>query len=302
MKRSMWPWAAGLAVVAIAATHLWAGCPLSGIGIGKSCGGSSGNASGGPPIQGVFRYVAGRETKSPCGKFTYLSLDLVPVVGGQAMRVLADSSIRSKLQTGDLYTMSIVKHGTGYWVKSYKAYEVAAGEDQPGVFVLQRVVEETAGSQPRVGMELTKLGQSCTVWVPNRRGADGTYAPDADLEKEVRGLKKGGPVRVSAAPSGRTLILKSVSPYAPPQEGEFLQSVTQKVGEHEYLGATLKTDAGTVTVLVPGRPGPKGEVVGDRKLLAVVRHLKAGQRVTFEVREADGQTWLEDIRLGGQRT
>jgi hypothetical protein len=310
----MWPWAAALAVVAIAATHLWAGCPLSGIGgIGKGSGKAASRtaAADGPSAEGVFRCVGGCMTKSTCGKYDWALLDLAPATGGPSVRVLADKGLRDKIQPGELYTVTLVKNPvsayvrgatTGYMVRNFRPYKLAAGEDQPGVFVLQRVVEETAGAQPRVGMELSKLGQSCTVWVPNRRAADGTYAPDADLEKEVRGLKKGGPVRVSATPSGRTLVLKSVSPYTPPLEGEFVETVTEKVGEHEYTGATFKAEGRTVTALVPGKPGKNGEVMADPKLSAVVRHLKAGQRVTFEVREADGQMWLEDIRPGGKRT
>lgn len=311
MRRSTWLWLA--AILAIGAIPVWAGGLLSGMGLGSGKGASGQGAavSSEPPVEGVYRCVGGCMTKSTCGKYDYSLLDLAPANGGQSMRVMADKGLRDKIQPGVLYSVTLVKNPvtayvrnttTPYVVQDYRPYKLAEGEDQPGVFVLQRVVEETAGGQPRVGMELSKLGQSCTVWVPNRRGPDGSTGPDPDLERDVRALKKGSSVRVSATPSGRTAILKSASPYVPPQEGEFVETVTQKVGEHEYQGATFKTAAKTVTVLVPGKPGKNGEVLGDPKLSAVVRHLKAGQRVTFEVRETGGQTWLEDIRLGGTRS
>jgi hypothetical protein len=299
------------AILAVGATGAWAGCPLSGLGIGSGKAASSAAASNEPPVEGVYRCVGGCMTKSTCGKYDWALLDLAPPTGGPSVRVLADKGLRDKFQPGQLYTVTLVKNPvsayvrgatTGYAVRNYRPYKLAEGEDQPGVFVLQQVVEETAGGQPRVGMELSKLGQSCTVWVPSRRGPDGSTGPDPDLERDVRALKKGGSVRVAATPSGRTAILKSVWPYTPPQQGEFVETATQKVGEHEYQGATFKTASATVTVLIPGKPGKDGVVVSNPKLSAVVKHLKAGQRVTFEVREADGQTWLEEVRLGGMKS
>jgi hypothetical protein len=107
---------------------------------------------------------------------------------------------------------------------------------------------------------------------------------------KAKDLKKDDPVKLDLA-AGAVPTVKSLSAFAAPREGEFVEATTVKVGDQDLVAATIKAGSETITAAIAA-----GKAGADAKLAALVKHLKAGQAVTFSIRKDGDQAWLDDIK------
>jgi hypothetical protein len=206
-----------------------------------------------------------------------------------------------KLKPGDLLQIRTSKLQGHQVLNFVQPYHPQPGEDDPYAFGFVQTIEGKISGQDSLGVSLSKGQKSQTVWLPNYKDKEGKWTPDEELAAAVKGFKKGDIVEVRLQSGGANPILKSISPYKPPEKAEFVKSLEQTVGEVTYLAAEVKKDGDSLQLLVPARKNERGEMVRDAELVGKVRALKAGQVVEFKSRQQGGQRFLVDVRATGER-
>lgn len=210
--------------------------------------------------------------------------------GAQA-RALAD------MKRGEFLTLSAEKQFNNTYVKDLAPYALFSGEDRPNVFAfVETGTQKNDATKTEVStVKLYKMGKFATVVIPNVKNKDGKMAPDEQLTEAVGKISKGDSVEVATTGGGAAPTLKTIEPYALPQN-----AVVSKVSEEEVDGA--KTPAIEVaigsdakTVLVPRQKGAGGAMVPDAKLASAIKAFKKGDKVIVRFREADGKCWLKEI-------
>jgi hypothetical protein len=120
---------------------------------------------------------------------------------------------------------------------------------------------------------------------------------DPELLAAVGKFKKGDIVEaeVQTRP-GKPPVVQSIDPYKPAQEATMGKMTEAEIREG-VKGPAVEVDQGgkTVTLLIPGKlAGQKW--VPDQKVAGMTRGLKPGAAVMVKSREADGKTYLKEIK------
>jgi len=291
MSRQSWLW-----ILAVAADTLIVAGPSAVMAAPAAAGGTVSNQK--VETTGVYRYVSGQDSGN-CGGMSFETLVWAPAGGGAPFKVMGPRGFMATLTAGKLYEIKMEKTAapgvsTPPLIHEHpKEYTVKAGEDLPGVYLFQNVVDEDVGGQKRTGIEVSKFAQTIKLWLPNVKDDSRQNVPDPKLLGKAKALKKDDPVKVEFTP-GQVPTVRSLAAYAPPRDGEFVEATTVEVGDQELAAATVKIGSETVTAAIA-----KGS--GDAKLASLLKRLKAGQAVTISLHKEGDQAWLDDIKVADKK-
>ena len=217
---------------------------------------------------------------------------LVEAKGGRFAQIVTG------MQPGDYLTMTTEKRSNHVYVKGLAIYPLRPGEERPGVFVfVETGKQKTEGGGDVTSLKLYKLGKFATVLVPNMRDkASGKTVADPNMMQIVGKLSKGDSVEIAVAGGGATPTIKSIEPFAAPQNGVVVKLTQEEVEGGKTPAIEVTIGAGTVTVLVPGKLDPKGAWVPDGTLSSAIKPFKENDKVVVRFRTDDaGKNWLKEI-------
>jgi hypothetical protein len=210
------------------------------------------------------------------------------------------------LKAGDVVDIKGGEVEGRHVLRSIDAFKPKPGEDEPGVFVFRRmVVKELSGIKDIEfsTIEVSKVFQTLTIVIPMVKGDDGKLTPEPKLLAQVRKLKEGASVFISAEVIGQNIVLRTIEPYTAPLKAEFIKYASKKASDDKSFAAVdLKTDAGTETVSIPNVKNADGYAIADRALMAVVTSLKPSQTVEYRLRKDESGSWLTLLRPAQEKT
>lgn len=191
--------------------------------------------------------------------------------------------IAKAAKPGDMFEITMNKTAGKWIIGSFQKYELKPGEDEPNVYVFGG--KTTAGEQSAI--TVTKFGQSSTLVVPNKKGADGKMAPDAEIAAKIDALTSGASIEVQIEKSGNAHIIRGLKPYVAPQRVELVKVIREKVGDKDATGIETK-DNGKIFV------NPKSKDMAT--LVNKVKSYKPGQALMVKTETEGDTTWLTDVK------
>jgi len=199
-----------------------------------------------------------------------------------------------KLMPGDMFEASVTTLGGKTLCHSLKAFKAAAGENEPGTFILGKLEPFRIKDQPYMSVELTKLKRTQKVFLPNVKDEQGKLVPDARMIEKIKSLKQGSVVVALVTRSRQRFTLREIREYVPPEEGEFVRFVAESSDDGGKAGVIVKIDGEEKTLPVI-RVKQSGKMVADPKVVAAARRLKPGRHVTCELRKDGEKIFLTKI-------
>ncbi|HUT61984.1 MAG TPA: hypothetical protein VNA25_29450 [Phycisphaerae bacterium] len=205
-------------------------------------------------------------------------------------------NVVKELKRGDLIEVTVAEFMGNSLLRSVRRYDLKPGENEPNVFVFEKMVQEKLGRQEYDGIVVSKYGSPQTVLIPIRKNKEGKPASDEQLLEAARQFKEGDSVELEVQAAGRTVMLKSIYRYEPPKRGTFVRIVQQKVNDEDCMGIEIQGEDGNQVVLIPNNQIGRGKPFPDRQLAGQARSLRPGKAFLYKTRQDDKGTWLRQIR------
>jgi hypothetical protein len=193
------------------------------------------------------------------------------------------------VKPGDYFDVTTTKDSQGTWVATIKSYTLTPGEDEPGVFLFSAKDEQKVGPDTFTSITVTKLKQTFTMLVPNKKGADGKPAPDEAIMKVITAAKVGDTLEIAGAKMGANTMIKTIAPWVAPRKVEFVK-LTPKAKADDNASIDV-TDSGNTQTISINAKGPDAAT-----LMKKVSAIKAGQAIMIRTTTDDKGTWLTDVR------
>ena len=182
------------------------------------------------------------------------------------------------------------------WLSKFEAYKAKEGEDQPNAWVFQDTYPQKNGDKEVQVVALYKFGNYVDTVLPTRRDeASKAMVTDPDMLATVGKFKKGDIVEAEIK-AGNPPTIQSIDAFKPAQEAKMGKMTEAEVAEG-VKGPAVELDLGgkSTTLLIPGKlTGQKW--VPDPKLFGLAKANKPGTAVLVKTRDADGKTFLRDIK------
>jgi hypothetical protein len=227
-----------------------------------------------------------------------------PPTGGHSVRLVVPNTTSDKyaptqeaadaikgLQFGSLIQVQTHADGGAIIIETIGAWSPRPGEDTPHGYVFIQAQSSDKPGDLRV--ILTKYGETFDAIAPAEPDAQGSPAPNAAINAELKQVHEGDVVWADVAP-GKPATLSAILPWADPQTGKLLRVAAADVDGQRGFAAEIATDAKPITALIPMK-FQDGKWIPDPKLLAAAHKPQSGSDVLFRTREDADKTWLLEI-------
>jgi len=192
--------------------------------------------------------------------------------------VKADDYIEIELRTSSNRTQRPM-------IASMKRYKPAEGELIPNVYLFLNSAPHQEAGKTFTGVVLRKLGETITAAVP------GGGSPDAKMMATLEGVKSQQPVEVTFASKGKTPLIATIDPYAPPEKATVVKTTEVDVEGQRADAVELTVKGKPVTAIVTGKMQGK-KWVPDAKVAQMVKRLKPDQVIEARLVTEGDKTWL----------
>jgi hypothetical protein len=259
-----------------------------------------------PPV--VIKYLGSQKTRHQ-GK-EVLMVSGVTAIGGKQVTLPIPNSDKDKYSPNERMdeTVKQIKPGdyvltetktedyNKVWLTKFEAYKVKEGEEQPNNFIFQDSYPQKQGDKEVQVVALYKFGIYIDTVLPARRDdSSKQMVTDPNMLATVGKFKKGDIVEAEIR-TGNPPVVQSIDPYKPAQEAKMVKMTEADVTEG-VKGPAVEVDQGgkMMTLLIPGKMAGQ-KWMPDTKVAGTAKGFKPGAAVMVKTREADGKTFLKEIK------
>ncbi len=253
----------------------------------------------------LFRYIDKPGKGIYFGK-TVPMISMAKLPGGQKVTLVCSddskpseapswfSSLIKDCKPGDVFEVKYAedKKTKQDVMSDMKVYEMKPGEDDPNVFIFDKVIDPPKGDKTGINaIGVTKFRENVNFLIPAVRGTDGKLGPNESMMKTVKAFKSGDSVEIQSVQyQPGKMAIKTIKKYEPPRWARFVKLTKQTVeGQGELTAVEVDAYGNTLTLVI------------DRKHSALkgkFNSVKKDTPITFKSTTDDkGTIWLNSATI-----